>query len=208
LGVWGLRTFSLHEFLGAVDPHRPQRQVEHAYSQAHAATLINRMLALDLEFTLADDDLPKVARSCELAGVEIRFPMLDDRVVEFSAELAPELKLKGTRLRYFFKEALRGFLPDEIIAKKKHGFGLPFGPWLGTHAPLRELVGDSLQDLKSRNIVRPAFIDDLLTTRVGEHPAYYGTMAWVLMMLEQWFTQRQALPRAPLRPRQLSVNEA
>ena len=39
--------------------------------------------------------------------------------------LPPEYKLKGLTLRWFFKEALRGFLPDEIIAKKKHGFGLP-----------------------------------------------------------------------------------
>ena len=45
--------------------------------------------ALDLRYTLADNDLPKVARTCELAGVEVRFPLLDDAVVAFSARLRP-----------------------------------------------------------------------------------------------------------------------
>ena len=43
--------------------------------EAHAAALINRMLALDLKYTLADNDLPKVRRSCELARVDVRFPL-------------------------------------------------------------------------------------------------------------------------------------
>jgi asparagine synthase (glutamine-hydrolysing) len=149
------------------------------------------MLALDLRFTLADNDLPKVMRACELAGIEVRYPLLDDTVVAFSAALPPRLKLKGTRLRYFFKESLRGFLPDEIITKTKHGFGLPFGPWLQTHKPLRQLALDSLTDLKKRGLVRPDFIDELTSTHVESHPGYYGTMVWVLMLLEQWLKQRR-----------------
>jgi asparagine synthase (glutamine-hydrolysing) len=112
-------------------------------------------------------------------------------VLDFSLSLPPELKVRGRRLRYFFKEALRGFLPDEIIAKTKHGFGLPFGPWLQTHRPLRELALDSLSDLKKRSIIRPAFIDELISTYVENHASYYGTMVWVLMMLEQWFKKRR-----------------
>jgi len=112
--------------------------------------------------------------------------MLNDAVVAFAARLPPELKLKRTRLRYFFKEALRGFLPDEIITKSKHGFGLPFGPWLQTHQPLRQISLDSLADLKQRHIIRPEFIDELISVHVKNHAGYYGTMVWVLMMLEQW----------------------
>jgi asparagine synthase (glutamine-hydrolysing) len=178
------------DFLGAVDRAVPPGQVAQTYRAAHAQSLINRMLALDLKYTLADNDLPKVTRACELVGLDVRFPMLDDAVVAFSASLAPDLKLKGTQLRYFFKQALRGFLPDEIITKKKHGFGLPFGLWLQTHRPLRQMALDSLADLKKRNIIRPEFIDELASTHVERHAGYYGTMVWVLMMLEQWLRQR------------------
>ena len=181
------------EFLGTVDVEEPRTLLAQAYDAAHARALINRMLALDLRFTLADSDLPKVARACELAGLEARFPMLDDVVVAFSATLPPRLKLKGARLRYFFKESLRGFLPEEIIAKTKHGFGLPFGPWLQTHRPLRQLALDCLADLKKRRIIRPEFLDELTSTYVESHAGYYGTMVWVLMLLEQWLRQRRVV---------------
>jgi asparagine synthase (glutamine-hydrolysing) len=111
----------------------------------------------------------------------------------FSATLPAQLKVKGTRLRYLFKEALRGFLPGEIITKTKHGFGLPFGPWLEAHRELRQIAFDNLADLKQRGIVHPAFIDELCSRHVAAHASYYGTMVWVLMMLEQWFKRRSAL---------------
>jgi asparagine synthase (glutamine-hydrolysing) len=175
------------DFLASVDTLQPLALLESAYHGTNALSLINRMLALDFKFTLADNDLPKVTKSCELAAIDVRFPMLADSVVAFSATLAPELKLKGTKLRWFFKEALRDFLPPEILAKQKHGFGLPFGPWLKTHQPLRDLVRDSLHDLKSRQLVRPEFLDEVVQTHLTEHAGYYGTMIWVLVMLEQWF---------------------
>jgi asparagine synthase (glutamine-hydrolysing) len=178
------------DFLHAVDRGLPLLAVERAYHSAQARSLINRMLALDLKFTLADNDLPKVLRSCELAGVDVRFPMLSDALVGFSARLAPSDKLRRTRLRYFFKEALRGYLPEEIITKTKHGFGLPVGPWLRTHPPLQQIARDSLADLKKRNIIRREFIDELTSTHIERHVGYYGTMVWVLMMLEQWLGQR------------------
>lgn len=178
------------EFLATVDTGQPLFLLNEVYHHAHARSLINRMLAFDHKFTLADNDLPKVVKACELAGMEAAFPFLNDEMVAFSARLAPDLKLKGTRLRYFFKEALRNFLPDEIITKQKHGFGLPFGVWLQSHKPLQSLAADSLSDLKSRHIVRAGFIDKLLGEHLDEHAGYHGTMVWVLMMLEQWFRQR------------------
>jgi asparagine synthase (glutamine-hydrolysing) len=181
------------DFLATVDPQLPLAQVGQSYHSAHAHSLVNRMLALDLKYTLADNDLPKVTRSCEVAGVDVRFPLLCDEMVSFSAQLAPGLKLKRTKLRFFFKEALRGFLPDEIIAKTKHGFGLPFGPWLKTHRLLQQLALDSLADLKKRPIVRPEFIDELTSIRIKTHADYYGTMVWILMMLEQWLKQHRSM---------------
>lgn len=178
------------EFLATVNAGYPANLLNEIYHQASADSLINRMLAFDRKFTLADNDLPKVAKACELAGMDVAFPLISDQITAFSLRLEPQLKLKGTKLRYFFKEALRGFLPEEIITKQKHGFGLPFGVWLQHHKPLQALAADSLSDLKSRNIIRADFIDKLLGQHLDEHAGYHGTMVWVLMMLEQWYRQR------------------
>lgn len=180
-------------FLAGVDRSAPACEMNDVYWGQRSDCMINRMLGFDLRYTLADNDLPKVLQSCELAGVGARFPMLDDGLVSFAARLAPRLKVKGTRLRYFFKEALRGFLPNEIIAKPKHGFGLPFGPWLRRHDGLREIAFDSLAGLKRRGIVRPQFIDELCSRHVEAHAHYYGTMVWLLMILEQWLIRRERI---------------
>jgi asparagine synthase (glutamine-hydrolysing) len=187
LGRYGPQQVFTDDFLAAADIGNPIATLERNYGRSEARSLINRMLALDLQITLADNDLPKVMKACELAGVEVAFPFLNDQVVAFSARLTPQQKLNGTQLRWFFKEALRGFLPDAIISKQKHGFGLPFGVWLQQHQALQQLAADSLSDLKSRKVVRGEFIEQLVGTHLKEHAGYHGTMVWVLMMLEQWF---------------------
>ncbi|MBL8289498.1 MAG: asparagine synthase, partial [Rubrivivax sp.] len=147
---------------------------------------VNRSLAFDWRFTLADNDLPKVRGTTELAGVDVRFPFLADELLALSLKLPAGYKLRGLKLRWFFKEALRGFLPDEILTKKKQGFGLPFGVWATQHAGLKALAGDSLSSLAGRGIVRREFIGALIDQRLPEHPHFYGEMVWILMMLEQW----------------------
>ena len=104
-----------------------------------------------------------------------------------SLRLPPSYKLRGLKLRWFFKQALRGFLPQEIIAKKKQGFGLPFGLWATRHGALNALAVDSLRSLSTRGIVRPEFTQTLVRDHLPSHPGYYGEMVWILMMLEQWF---------------------
>ena len=153
------------------------------------AHLVNRMLAYDWKYTLADNDLPKVSGTTALAGMATAFPLLADEIIDFSMKLPDDYKLRGQQLRWFFKEALRGFLPDEILTKKKQGFGLPFGVWATRHAPLKALAVGSLNSLAQRGIVQPAFIKTLIEQRLPEHPGYYGEMVWILMMLEQWLQQ-------------------
>jgi asparagine synthase (glutamine-hydrolysing) len=173
-------------FLARVDSQGPQNQQRDVWHAAHNAGLLDRQLAFDWRYTLADNDLPKVCGTTRLAGLEVGFPMLDRRLVDFSLHLPTHYKLKGLKLRWFFKEALRGFLPDEIITKKKQGFGLPFGVWAVRDAKLQALARDSLGSLSTRGIVRADFIRQLLDHKLAEHPGYYGEMVWILMMLEQW----------------------
>ncbi|HET7031791.1 MAG TPA: asparagine synthase C-terminal domain-containing protein, partial [Casimicrobiaceae bacterium] len=184
------------EFVASIDPDAPLREQREVYSASDARSLINRMLAFDWKYTLADSDLPKVIGAGTLAGIEVRFPLLENRLVDFSLRLEPEWKLKGTTLRWFFKEALRGFLPDATLAKKKHGFGLPFGLWVNRHAPLKELALSSLDSLRARRIVSGEFLDQLTREYLPQAPGYYGEMVWILVMLEQWLSARASDSRS------------
>lgn len=186
----GYQSIFTTEFLSDIDTTFPEFLNREIYHRIDAGGLINRMLAYDWRITLADNDLPKVVKACELAQLDVAFPLISDEMVAFSAQLKSSYKVRGTKLRYFFKEALKDFLPDEVIAKQKHGFGLPFGIWLQEHPQLKALAADSLTDLKTRHLVRADFIDALLEQHLKEHASYNGTMIWILMMLEYWFKAR------------------
>jgi asparagine synthase (glutamine-hydrolysing) len=188
-------------FLASVDTEAPARAQRDTYAACAGTSLVDRMLEYDWKYTLADNDLPKVCGAAALAGVRVGFPFLADEIVDFSVGLPASFKVKGLRLRYFFKEALRGFLPDATLAKEKHGFGLPFGVWLTRHEGLRSFAGASLARLATRGIVRPSFLEALVARKLAEHPAFYGEMVWILMMLEQWFAARtRAAPAAGVPP--------
>lgn len=174
------------DFLSQVDVLGPARHQRAVWSAVRNASALNRTLAFDWRYTLGESDLPKVRSACGLAGTAVAFPMLDQALLDFSLRLPTAYKLKGLKLRWFFKGALRGFLPDEILAKRKQGFGLPFGVWLTRDAALQRLAQESLDALATRRIVRPAFLRSLMRERLSEHPGYYGEMVWILMMLEQW----------------------
>jgi asparagine synthase (glutamine-hydrolysing) len=183
----GLDTVFTSNFLEQIDASEPERHQREVYALCPAsASLVNKMLAYDWRYTLAENDLPKVVGSAKLAGVEVGFPLLDDRLLDFSFKLPTSYKLKGLKLRWFFKEALRGFLPDQILVKKKHGFGLPFGTWAVQHAALNKLASDSLHGLAERNIIRREFIDTLLKEHLPAHPGFYGELVWIMTMMEQW----------------------
>ena len=178
------------DFLGQIDQNAPARHQQAVWDEVGNASELNRTLAFDWRYTLAESDLPKVRETTALANVAVGFPMLDRALLDFSLRLPDSYKLKGLKLRWFFKEALRGFLPDEILTKKKQGFGLPFGVWMTRHADLHALAASSLASLAQRGIVRPDFIDALLSKHLNEHPGYYGEMVWILMMLEQWLAAK------------------
>ena len=182
------------DFLDQVDTDHPGNELRETYQRAPSTSIINRMLYLDWKLTLADNDLRKVNRMCQLAGVDVSYPMIDDELVDFSTKVPPSLKLRNSKLRYFYKEAIKDFLPKEIITKSKHGFGLPFGLWLQTSKPLQELIYGNLTQLKSRKIIREDFIDQLISTHLNDHAAYYGEMVWILSMLEQWLSEHEENP--------------
>lgn len=189
----GLNEVFAQDFLEGVDLQSPIVQQRTVWHMVSGASQTNRELAFDWRYTLAECDLPKVVGTTSLAGLEVGFPMLDRQLVEFSMRLPTGYKLKGLNLRWFFKEALRGFLPDEIIVKKKQGFGLPFGVWTAKNQALKSLAEDSVRGLVDRRILKADFVDKLFSSYLYEHPGYYGEMIWISMMLEQWLRKNRQI---------------
>jgi asparagine synthase (glutamine-hydrolysing) len=178
------------EFAASIDVEAPMRQMTEVFESADAVDVLDRELAYDWRFTLADNDLRKVTSMCELAGIKVSYPMLDQRLVDLAMRVPPSMKMRGLALRSFFKRATRDFLPAPILNKEKHGFGLPFGTWMKSEPALADMVYTNLTDMKRRRMFRDGFIDDLISQQRAGHAAYYGYFLWDLAILEQWLSHQ------------------
>jgi asparagine synthase (glutamine-hydrolysing) len=123
---------------------------------------------------------------CRLAGMDVVYPMLDDRLVDFSLRVPANIKLTRGNLRHLYKRAMGGFLPDKIIHKTKHGFGLPFGLWTNEHPQLQKLAYEAIDSLERFDLFKKGFIDEVRYRHQNEHAKHYGELVWVLMVLALW----------------------
>jgi len=174
------------DFLAQVDGEEPIRLLRQRWQQCGEAPLVKQMLFLDHKFTLADNDLRKVNRMCELAGIDVRYPLLQEEMVEFAARIPADMLLRGQELRAFYRYAMRDFLAKKTLEKHKHGFGLPFGLWMKEYAPLKEFAHDRLERVKARGFLNDEFIGRIIHAQETGHATYYGVFIWVLIMLEEW----------------------
>lgn len=161
------------------------------FQNAPAQDPLDRLLYVDLKTIIGDSDLPKVTCMCEMAGIQARFPFLEVEVAEFSGRIPASLKVKGTQKRYLFKRAFRDLLPEEILFKKKHGFGIPVSTWLKSDQRLREFSRDVLFSSRSRNrgYFRPGFLEWLIARHEADSSSYYGDILWSVFALELWHRQ-------------------
>ncbi|MDA5193598.1 asparagine synthetase B family protein [Govanella unica] len=186
----------LHEVLtdhiaGGVNAGEPLEILREVYNRPQHADILQRMMHMDLKSALADNDLRKVNRMCALAGVEVRYPFLDDKVMAFAASVPSSVLLPGSNLRKFYKDAMRGFLPDAILTKTKHGFGLPFAQWIKGHRGLQELVRSYLSDAGKRGYFEPAFLARVQAAASDSVFSDLDGFAWDIAVLELWL-QRHA----------------
>lgn len=178
------------EAFATIDTGGPMRFADEIYEAAAGDAKIHKMMHLDLQITLADSDLRKVLTSCTLAGIRVRFPMLDDDLAAFSASVPSQALNEGGKIRHFYKQALKGFLPQTIIDKPKQGFGLPMFQYIAETPALTDYFSDALNDLKRRSYFDKAFLDGLIRSVRAGDPGTHAAIVWDLAILENWFASR------------------
>ena len=180
--------FLSDEFEATIDREFPLEVPRRHYARVANAALLNRLLYMDLKLAVSDNDLFKVNRMAEVHDIEVRYPFLDPHVGLVSGKIPADLKVKGWAKRYIFKKAFENFLPNEILRKKKHGFGLPTGEWLRHHPGFKDLARSLLLEPRAlqRGYFKRSALENLLKLHDNERSSYYGSYIWYLMMLELW----------------------
>ena len=137
------------------------------------------------KFYLAEQNLVVVDRASMACGLEVRAPFLDRPLVELAGRIPATLKLKGWRTKHILKRALRGLVPDDILNRRKQGFGVPLGIWM--RGALREALETRLDP---RKVARVGLFDPRTTaTLVAEHVSGardHQKVLWALLMFDAW----------------------
>lgn len=91
---------------------------------------LNKMLYVDCKNQLPEKFLMKADKATMANSIEERLPFLDKNLVEFAFSLPPNLKIKNGVDKYILRMAVRNLLPQEIVSRKKQGFGTPVYHWI------------------------------------------------------------------------------
>jgi asparagine synthase (glutamine-hydrolysing) len=168
----------------------PYAELEkHFEKVAHAEPLAQQQY-VDIKSYLVDNILTKVDRMSMAASIETRVPLLDHRIVELALNLTGDQKIRGQKTKIILRQAMRGYLPTEVLDKPKQGFSIPLKHWL--NGPLRPMMADLLSE---QSIQRRGYFDSrIIADWIEEHNkgrVNHSHRLWSLMVLELW--QRKTL---------------
>ncbi len=166
--------------VNSADPYLTMRAY---FESGNAETLLDRMLYADTK-TYLHELLMKQDQMSMAASIESRVPFLDHKLVEFSARMPIEMKLRGRITKFVLRKAMEGVLPDPILSRSKMGFPVPIGKWF--RGEYRHLINELV--LSERALDRGIFEPDFLHRLVGEHMTgiNHDERLWSLLNLELW----------------------
>jgi len=176
--------------------HRPEVSVCAGFASAPDDNPLAGMIAADVATLLPDDYLVKVDRASMAHGLEVRPPLLDHELLELTARIPSDLKIRDGETKWVMKRAFHSRLPEIVRTRPKQGFEIPVDAWL--RGPLREMVEDAVFSPRARVaelIDQPAAraLYRSHRTGVGRH----GQVLWGLMVLSRWCDRYLAAPELP-----------
>ena len=177
------RFYATH-FMQALQGHRAETRYVEAMRDAPAGDALSRAQYADLKIWLPGDILTKVDRTSMAVSLEAREPLLDHRLVEFAARLPARMRLKGGSGKWLMKQALRRYLPAEILDRTKMGFVTPVSAWF--RGPL---AGEAAAVARSPALAELGWFEMPAIARIAEEHrsgrVEHGRLLWQLLMLDR-----------------------
>lgn len=172
--------------LSSWDAIRPIR--ERFESAAWEKSHVNWMSYVDLNIRLPELLLMRVDKMSMGVSLEGRVPFLDHEFVSLALSIPSRLKLKDGELKHMLKQSVRGLIPDQLIDRKKQGFGVP----------VNEMLPGRLLTAARREVARFANETGLLDAAAADRvmTTADGSKVWYLMNLAMWW--RHFIAQAPL----------
>ena len=163
----------------------PESQFEELFRNTKNLSILSRLMRVDLETYMPDDILTKADRASMAVGLELRVPLLDHRVVEYTSKLPENLKYRNNSGKYLLKLLLSKYVPTELFERPKMGFGVPIGRWLQTK--LKDLMFDylSVDHIKAEGLFDYKIVQEIIDEHLSNKTNHQYRL-WSLLMWELW----------------------
>lgn len=170
-----------------------RRFEEKSWEKSH----LNWMTYLDLNLRLPELLLMRIDKMSMGVSLEGRVPFLDHKFVELAMSIPTAIKTKNRVLKYILKKAVRGVIPDDLIDRRKQGFGVPVYEWFF----------DKLGDYARQKLAEFCKETDFLSyTAVGQlFERGRGGEVWYLLNFALWWKEYLADPGQSSRVEVLGV---
>ncbi len=137
---------------------------------------LNQVLYANVKTYLLDDLNVKMDRASMAASLEVRAPFLDTALMNYVFTLPGDVKVKGRTTKWVLKRAFADLLPEEIVNRRKMGFGVPVNQWVTrneNHASARRLGETAHVSAEARELQKWALLQldqhALLVGAAGPH---------------------------------------
>jgi len=160
-----------------------EQMLRRYFDDGCASAFLDRMLHVDCQTRLTENQLPIVDRMSMAHSLELRSPFLDRRVAEFAMRIPAPLKIKRGRIKHVTRELASRYLPDAVVNRPKKGFGFPLALWL--QGPLRGLMQRTIDE--SRFVAAGLFRREALQRLQDEHVSGrfdHNYRLWMIFNLE------------------------
>jgi asparagine synthase (glutamine-hydrolysing) len=164
-----------------------ERMAVYEQAKRRADSILERMLYFD-QRTYLPALLNRLDKVSMAAAIECRVPYLDYRLIEWSALIPPSLKVRvGWDNKVIVKRVASRWVPQEIVSRKKVGFGVPVSRWLRNPRGLGRYL-DLLTDttFRTRGYCDPRVVEGLIHEHLQE-ASDHGEILWGLVNLEIWW---------------------
>ena len=162
-----------------------ETQFEETFRETKGWPVLSRLMRVDQKTYLPDAMLTKVDRASMAVSLEVRVPLLDHRVVEFTSKIPDSLKYRGGKGKYLLRRLLARYVPESLFERPKMGFGVPIEDWF--RSELKEML---LDYLSQERLKREGLFDEaLVEEKIREHlsgQANHQYRLWALLMWEMW----------------------
>jgi asparagine synthase (glutamine-hydrolysing) len=155
------------------------------YDHCKSSDYLTKIQYVDTKTYLAEDILTKVDRASMFSSLETRAPLLDHEVLELAAKIPSSMKIKNGDTKYILKKSMQGILPDDILYRKKMGFGVPLVHWF--KKDLTEYASDVLlsKEAQERGLFNPRYIHTMIDNH-QKKGRDLSARIWALLFFEHW----------------------